>query len=105
MMMRSGDHQAEDYVLSLRVIPRANSNEVIGFMDDGRLKIKINSPPVDGRANKTLINYLAKLLGVKKGAITLLTGKSGREKRILVKGLRERIAKAKLMEAISNGKN
>ena len=105
MKNQSGDNNLEECLLSLRVIPRAKSNEVVGFMQDGRLKIKIKSPPVDGKANEALIIYLAKLLGLKKGAITLLSGKSGRDKRILIKGLEERTAKAKLMEASSNRKN
>lgn len=97
----NGEEKLEECVLSLRVIPRAKKNEVIGFMQDGRLKIKIKSPPVDGRANEALTNYLAKILGIKKGGVEILSGKGGREKRVLLKGLGKMLAKEKLVRAIT----
>ena len=105
MKLKSGDNNHEQCLLSLRVIPRAKHNQVIGFMPDGRLKIKIKSPPVDGKANNELIIYLAKLLGIKKGAIELLSGDRTRDKRILLKGVGEREFRARLMKVSSNGKH
>ena len=59
----------EKCTLSMRVIPRAKRNQVIGFMPDGRLKIKIKSPPVDGKANESLRKYLAEILGQIRGQL------------------------------------
>lgn len=51
-----------------------------------RLKIAVNAPPEDGRANAAIIAALADWLGVKPGAVTLLAGASAREKKFVVSG-------------------
>ncbi len=49
------------------------------------LKIKLTAPPVDGAANKMCIKYLARVLGVSKGALEILSGRSNRLKRLLIR--------------------
>lgn len=72
-------------VLNLRVIPNAARNEIVGPHAD-RLKIKIQNPPEDGKANRALIKLLSKSLDVSKSSIVILRGGKSREKRILVAG-------------------
>lgn len=69
--------------LSLYIQPGASKNEVSG-LHDGRLKIKIKSPPRDGEANKGLIEFLAEVLEIPKKKIFLIQGESSRQKTILV---------------------
>lgn len=75
--------QNEDLVLTVKVQPKASKDEISGIQD-GALKIRITAPPVDGKANKHLIGYLAKLFKVPKSAIELLAGETGRNKRLLI---------------------
>ncbi|MBR1981890.1 MAG: DUF167 domain-containing protein [Akkermansia sp.] len=71
--------------LALKVTPGAKKNEVLGWEDDypqvGRvLKLKIAAPPVEGKANKEIILFLAKTLGVSKSSVEVVHGTSGRIK-------------------------
>ena len=82
--------------LSIIVSPRSASNSIVG-VTDGRLKIKLTSPPVDGKANQALINYLSKLLKVSKSSIEILKGKTSKKKLVLI----EDISEAEIIEVIS----
>lgn len=71
--------------LALKVTPSAKKNEILGWEDDypqvGRvLKVKIAAPPVEGKANKEIVLFLAKALGVSKSSIEVVHGTSGRIK-------------------------
>ena len=71
--------------LALKVTPGARKNEILGWEDDypqvGRvLKLKIAAPPVEGKANKEIVLFLAKALGVSKSSIEVVHGTSGRIK-------------------------
>lgn len=74
--------------LSIVVLPRSSSNSVAG-VTDGRLKIKLTSPPVDGKANVALIAYLSKLLKIKKSSIEILKGETSKKKTVLLEGITE----------------
>jgi uncharacterized protein (TIGR00251 family) len=71
--------------LALKVTPGARKNEILGWEDDypqvGRvLKLKIAAPPVEGKANKEIILFLAKALGIPRSAVEVVHGTSGRIK-------------------------
>lgn len=68
------------------VQPRASRTKVVGE-HDGRLKIALAAPPVDGEANAALIEFLSDELGVRKAEITLLDGDTSRRKRLSVRGV------------------
>jgi len=72
--------------ITVQVQPNARCNEVLGF-EDGVLKVKIAAPPVKGRANRELIEFLSQLLKVSRGSITLEKGAASRRKVIGVSGL------------------
>ena len=69
----------------VRVQPGAPKNEVVGVQGDA-LKVKINAPPVKGKANKALISFLAEKLGMKKSEIEILSGHTRRIKKIKIVG-------------------
>jgi len=75
-------------VLRLYVQPRASKNELAG-LHDGALKIRLTTPPVDGKANKAVITFLAGLLGLPKSSLTLLSGPKNRCKQVGIQGLSE----------------
>jgi uncharacterized protein (TIGR00251 family) len=72
--------------VTLHVQPNAKRNEVLGFADD-TLRLKIAAPPVKGKANKELIDFLSNLLGIGKGAITIEKGLTSRTKVVAIAGL------------------
>jgi len=69
----------------VRVQPGASKNEIVGVQEDA-LKIRINAPPVNGKANRALIDFLAEKLGVKKSEIEIVSGHTSRIKKIRVLG-------------------
>ena len=68
------------------VQPRA-SRAKLGPLHDGRLKVAVTSPPVDGEANAAVIELIAKTLGVARGAVEVVAGTSSRRKTIKVHGI------------------
>lgn len=85
----------ERLVLNLRVVPRASRSEIAGTMGDA-LKIRLQAPPVDGKANKALVKFLAERLSVPARGIALLSGDTSRTKRIAVTGLSEAELRSRL---------
>jgi len=72
--------------LSLNVYPGAAKNEVVSFTDD-LLRIKIAAPPLKGKANRELVAFLSKYLGVGKGNINIIKGHTSRNKIIAINGI------------------
>ena len=66
--------------LAVRVTPRANQNEIIEITSDGTVKIRLTAPPVDGKANEALIDFLAEILEVPRSKIDIVAGTTGRDK-------------------------
>ena len=83
-------------VLEVLVQPRASRTRVVGE-HDGRLKVQLAAPPVDGEANAALLAFLAGALGVKRADVALLAGETGRRKRIRIAGLGAEAAAAALL--------
>ncbi|MFA5368026.1 MAG: DUF167 domain-containing protein [Dehalococcoidia bacterium] len=77
--------------LTLHIHPNAKRNEVLGF-EDGILRLKIAAPPVEGKANKELISFLGKTLGIRKSGVTIDRGETSKVKIVTVLGIdREQI--------------
>lgn len=68
------------------VQPRA-SRAKLGPVHDGRLKVAVTSPPVDGEANAAVIALIAESLGVTRSAVEVVAGASSRRKTIKVAGV------------------
>ena len=88
-------------VVNVRIIPRASKNQVQGVLGDA-LKIRLQAPPVDGKANDALVRFLADSLDLPARNIRLLSGETARNKRVLLSGLDEVEARARL-SVISRG--
>lgn len=72
--------------LLVLVQPRASRTKALGE-HDGRLKIALAAPPVDGEANAALVEFIADALEVKRAQVSLLDGESSRRKRLAVRGV------------------
>jgi len=75
--------QNNDLILRIKVQPKSSKDEIAEILGDS-LKIRITAPPVDGKANKHLVSFLAKTFKVAKSAVKIISGETGREKRIKV---------------------
>ncbi|GMR01678.1 MAG: DUF167 domain-containing protein [Gammaproteobacteria bacterium] len=84
--------------LHIKVIPSSSKNCIAGWLED-TLKVKIKAPPEKGKANKAVIKFLEKSLGLSKGSIDISSGTSSSRKIIEIKGSDDDLIKKKL-EAI-----
>lgn len=73
----------EGIIVKLRISPNASKNEIIRT-EEG-VKVKITAQPVDGKANKCLIEFLAKNFKIQKSSIEILRGETSKEKTLLIK--------------------
>lgn len=83
------------------IVSPKSSRQGVQMDDSGRIKVYLNSPPVDGKANEECLKLLSKTLGVAKTMISIERGASGRKKTLKIFGisreeLAERIGKADL---------
>jgi hypothetical protein len=74
--------------LSLHIQPGAKRTEITGRHGEA-LKIRLAAPPVDGKANESLIAFLAEQLEVPRAQVDLVSGATSRQKRLRVKGASE----------------
>ncbi|MDD4237370.1 MAG: DUF167 domain-containing protein [Desulfotomaculaceae bacterium] len=70
----------------VRVQPRASKNQVAGLFEDA-LRVRLTAPPVDGEANEACRAFLAELLSVGRGQVEILSGHTGRNKVVKIKGV------------------
>ncbi len=85
---------AQGAQFALRVQPRASRNAIAGVLGEA-VKLAITAPPVDGKANQAVVEYLAELFKVSKSSIAIVSGETGRNKLIAVRGLNaEQVRKA-----------
>ncbi|MDD4986129.1 MAG: DUF167 domain-containing protein [Dehalococcoidales bacterium] len=84
--------------ISLRVYPRAPRNEVLGFAD-GVLRVRVSAPPVKGKANRELLSFLSRLLGISERALAITRGQTSRNKTVAVYGLSNQQVLERLQDA------
>lgn len=77
-----------DLYLQLHVQPRARRDELVGPHGDA-LRVRITAPPVEGRANTHLRRFLAASFGVPARQVELLSGETGRSKRVRIEAPRQ----------------
>ena len=85
-------------VFKIRVVPRASHSGVAGTQGDA-LKLRLNAPPVEGKANDECIRLLAEILGVRKTQVTIIAGHAARTKTVAVKGIRAEALAARLLRS------
>lgn len=73
--------------LAIRVTPRTSKNEISEILNDGTIKIRLTAPPVEGKANEALVDFLAKILDVNQSRIEIVAGQTGRDKLVTITGL------------------
>lgn len=76
---------SEGVLLTLKVLPRSSRCGIVGLHGDA-WKIKVTSPPVEGRANEEIVAFLSETLGIKKGQVTIVSGHTSQRKTVAITG-------------------
>ena len=77
----------EGVILNVRAQPRSSRSGLDGLIGDA-VKVRIKCAPVDGKANKELIETLADAFGIAKSAVVFKSGETSKTKRLLLRGVR-----------------
>jgi uncharacterized protein (TIGR00251 family) len=77
----------EGVVFTAKIVPGSSGPTRISGLLDGMLKVKVSAPPEKGKANQCLLKFLAKELGVKKNAVSILSGTTSPVKQVQVLGI------------------
>ena len=77
----------DGFLLNIKILPNASKCEFI--KNDDELKVKITAPPIDGKANKCLIEFLSKSFKVPKSYIKIVKGETSKEKTVLFSDISE----------------
>ena len=72
--------------IGVKVVPNASGDQIVGWLGDD-LKIRVQCPPEDGRANKRLCKFLAAQLDLPKDAVSVVTGQTNQRKTVEIHGL------------------
>ena len=89
---------------TVKIVPKATKTEIVGIQEDGTIKIRLMSPPVEGQANEELIAFLAEFLHVDQGNIEIVAGIDSRKKLVSVLNVQaediDRLVKAEAGDTI-----
>ena len=86
---------AEGVVLCVRAQPRSSRCGLDGLVGDA-LKVRVRSAPVDGKANKELVETLADAFGIAKSQVVFMGGETSKTKRILLRGVAAAAVESKI---------
>ena len=75
----------KETLVKIYLQPKASKNEIVGPYRDG-IKVKVTAPPIEGKANDTLIRFLAKELGISPSSIEIIKGHHSHEKTLRISG-------------------
>lgn len=82
---------------TVRVTPRARNTEFSGIMHDGTLRIRVSAPPEEGKENAMLIEFLAKVLGVRKNRLDVVAGEDSLDKIVSVLDMDSKEAQKRIL--------
>jgi uncharacterized protein (TIGR00251 family) len=86
--------------LAIRVTPRASRNEIVEVLSDGTVRIRLTAPPVEGKANEALVEFLSKVLDVPASKIEIVAGVTGRDKLVSILDLDAESVHARILQNI-----
>jgi uncharacterized protein len=89
--------------LAVRVQPGAKRTAIAGIHGEGadsRLKIALRAPPIEGRANDALVDFLAETFSVPRSAVTIAQGQTGRSKLVILRGIEVDVARSRIQSRL-----
>lgn len=87
--------------LAIRVTPRASRNEISEILSDGTVKIRLTAPPVEGKANQALIDFLADVLEIPRARIEIVAGTTGKDKLVSILDLDAETVHERILRKLS----
>ena len=91
----------EGVVVSVRAKPRSSKSGIDG-VEAGALKVRVRAAPVDGKANKEILETVAGCFGVAKSRVRFVSGETSKTKRLLVRGVSAKDASALVGESVGD---
>lgn len=85
----------EGVTFAVKVVPRGKRDEIAGVEGDA-LKVRLNAPPVEGKANEALVRFIAERLKAPRTDVEIVRGQTARHKLIRVRNLDARTVKERL---------
>jgi uncharacterized protein (TIGR00251 family) len=76
----------ETVVINVQVLPKSGRS-MITVLEDGSIKVFLNSPPVDGKANRECVELFSKVCGIPKSKVIIDKGENSRRKKIILHGI------------------
>lgn len=89
--------------LAIRVIPLAGKDEIGAIQADGTIQVRLKTPPVEGKENKALADFLAGVLGVPNANIEVVAGINGQDKLVSVLDMDPEGVQRKILERMGRG--
>ena len=86
-MLKPSNKEQNALIISIKVEPRSSKSGIAGYYRDG-LKVKLNSPPLEGKANKELVEVLAREFKISKKDIEIIRGEKSINKIVRLNGVR-----------------
>lgn len=83
--------------LAVRVTPRARKDEIVEILSDQTIKVRLTAPPVEGKANEALIEFLARVLEVPRSKVEIVAGANGRDKLVSILDLESAEAQSRIL--------
>jgi uncharacterized protein (TIGR00251 family) len=91
-------HGKSGSALAIRVTPRARRNEIVEVQSDGTVKIRLTAPPVEGKANEALVQFLSEILNVSPSTIEIVAGETGKDKLVSILDLDAATVHARILQ-------
>ncbi len=76
----------EGAIVNVKAVPRSSKAGLDGLLGDA-VKVRVRSAPVDGKANKELVEVLADAFGLPKASVAFKSGETSKTKRLLLRGV------------------
>lgn len=86
-MKKTADKTRDELTVKIKVEPRSSHSEVVGPYGDA-LKVKLTAPPVEGKANKELIEVLAREFGISRKDVAIISGQASKNKIVRLIGVK-----------------
>ncbi len=96
------DERGGAVFMAVHAVPHSKGESIAGLHGES-LRVKVQSPPEKGRANKDVIGLLATVLGVRRSRVEIVSGHASRAKRVRVEGLTAAQARARLGPFLGGG--
>jgi hypothetical protein len=82
------DPEQSPVFLRIQVVPNSRENAISDVLEDGTLKVHIKSPPIEGKANRSILDLLSKFFDWPKSRIKIVQGEKSRRKLIVFEGMK-----------------